>query len=411
MDFKKIVHFILLALYVFSASSRAEIITGPGSLNQATVGTFGEVLTGEMVSDVSLSFSKELNTSYDVTTTVTGDGAAVLSGQSAQVSSTTGTARIASRKSIRYRAGHTGIIRFTASFEGTGTGYAGAFDSGSGFLIKRAANLTTFCYRKTTDTCTGLVDSTASGYTPRAIDWSKLNIFEIQYGYLGVANPALFVYTDKGRENIAVIYTQNRLTDAHSGKPKFPMAVETSGAMKVRTASWQGGTIGPSFMPGSGRPFHIAMNGGTLSAASLKTIANFKCSSTLAEGLEATESRLLYYTFFVDSPSGNNVGTVEFRIYRNATLSGTPSYSNVSSASLMQYDTTATYSSGGIHSSTTWVDWTGSVKGGSADGVINDADKSGLACRADDVFTITAQNVGLATDNVRVRLAFSWEEF
>ena len=34
---------------------------------------------------------------------------------------------------------------------------------------------------------------------------TKLNIFEIQYGYLGVANPVLTIYTNGGRETIAEI--------------------------------------------------------------------------------------------------------------------------------------------------------------------------------------------------------------
>jgi hypothetical protein len=403
----------LLALFFVGADVRAAVVTiGDIDGHTAVVDTFGQLTVAGVVPDVAVSFDSQLNTTYDVNTAVTGDGAATLNTQTAQVASTTGTARIESKARIRYRPGYGGIIRFTASFSGAGTGLAGGFTADTGFFVKRAANVSSFCYRNgATDTCEPIPDETSDGFRTAAINWAKLNIFEIQFGYLGVANPELNIYTDMGRVSIAEIDTINRLTSPHIASPNFPVAIYASGAMTVRSASWQGGTVGPEIVAGDGgRPFHFSGTK-TLSAATLATVANFKLDATRSAAVGNYEARLVQFEFHVDSPSGNNVGTVQFRIYKNATLAGVASYSAVSDGhSIVEYDTTATYSSGGIAAITSHVGWAGSGRSGNAQGKLEDASKLGLVGYPGDIFTITAQNVGTGTDNVVTRVSFNWEE-
>lgn len=405
--------FAFMFLFIPLAAFAGEVKISDGHGHSALVGIFGEVLSGQMVSDVQLSFSNELNTDYDVNTALTGDGAAALVGQTAQASSTTGTARIESKGKIRYRAGHTGIIRFTFSCTGSGTCYGGGFDSDAGFFLKVANGVDSFCYRNSSgDVCDPILQENEDGFRTSTIDYSKLNIFEIKYGYLGVANPELSVYADSGIYRISEIHTQNRLTDAHSGAPVFPIAIETSGAATAKSASWQGGTLGHLFESGFGRPFQGNFTGTLAAAGALDTLVNFKNSTTRSDALTATDARLLTFRFFVDTPSGTNTGTVEFKIWKNATLSGAGSYTAVSDGnSIMEYDTSVDYSSGGTTRLVDWVLWTGSNKGGSTGGDVEDAEKIGLIASPGDVFTITAQNVGIGTDTVTWRLAFNWEEF
>lgn len=379
--------------------------------NSPNIGVFGELQVGNAISDIDLSFDTEANTTYDLTTSVTGDGDVSLVSRTLTASSTSGTARVESKHTTRYRAGHTGYVRFTASFVGAGTGYAGGFDSTTGFFIKKVGTSTSFCYRNVSgDTCEAFYP-VVEGFNTSTIDWTKLNIFEIEYAYLGVADSSLYIYaSERGRTLLHRIHTQGRLTDTHISSPRFPVAVETSGAMTVKTASWNAGTFGPIVETGVGRPFHYASSGAVLSGTNKSTLANFRNMTTFNSLPNKKSARLISFEFFVDAPATGD-GTVEFKIYRNATLSGTPSYTEVSAGnSIVEYDTTATYLSDGFGSLTKWVGYVGANKAGSASATIVDAAKMGLFAHHGDTFTVTAQNVAGNT-GVTVRVAFNWEEF
>lgn len=376
--------------------------------NKPNVGIFGETVVGYNISDINLLFSVEKNSTFDLAETVTGDGVISLNDSLLIVSSTTGTAKIVTRDVTRYRPGHTGIIQFTASFEGNGIGKAGGLDS---FYVKRAAGVSYFCYKHGANEFAYRIPNEIDGFNTNTLDWNSINIFEIEYGYLGVASPSLYTYpVGRGRTLLARIDTQGVIKGTHISDPKFPISFETSGAMTIKAASIAAGTYGNPFEPGIGRPFHFQSNGGALSTTVLKTLGNFYNPITFLGLTNRKVARLISFEFYVDIPA-SGTGTVEFRIFKNATLTGTPSYTAVSANnSIISVDTTAQYASGGFANITRWVSYVGANRGGSAAANVINAAQYGLIARPGDIFTITAQNVAGDTA-VNVRAAFNWEEY
>ena len=386
------------------------LLSGPSG-NKSVIGIFGEQMTGEFVSDIALSFDTEINLTYDLKTSVTGDGAVSNADSFVICTSTSGTAEVSTIKSTRYRAGHTGVIRFTASFTGNGTGYVGGFSADTGFYVKRHGGRSFFGYRNGNKETEVPISGTIDAFNTDSIDYEKLNIFEIQYGYLGVASPILMFYAPgAGRVKIADIRTQGLLFSTHIKSPYFPVSMKSDGAMVVKSSSWAAGYIGTAFEVGQGRPFHFSNGGHTVAGTAITTIGNFRASETYNGNPTRKAARLVSFNFFVDSP-GSGSGVVEFKIIKNATLSGTPSYTDVSAGnSIMQLDSTAAYDSGGIQSETSWVGYISANRSGGTGSTVIDASRVGLVAYPGDVFTITAQNVD-GTSTVIVRTKFNWEEY
>lgn len=374
------------------------------------IGPFGEVLMGHKMDDVVVSFEYPFyNTTYDLqSASLTGDGAASVASSLLTVSSTTGTAKVSSKESVRYRPGHTGFIDMTASFSGAGTGYIGGFDASDGFIIRVINGALSVGYRRS-GVDTFITAANFNGEDISALDLTKINIFRVIFGYLGVANPTFMVKLGKWRV-IHQIPTENTLTTTHVGNPSFPVSVETSGAMSIKSASWNAGTINGSDTWGA-RFFEFG-GSGTLSSTNLLTLTNFRNKTTYKTVSNKVKASLLRYKFFVDSPV-SGTGTVEFKITRNATLSGTPSYTDIDADnSVMEYDTTATYLSGGQN---IFTDWVGYASGTAPSAPTTGGDSSevaqsfGLYLLPGESATITAQNVD-GTSNVTVRAVFNWIE-
>jgi hypothetical protein len=371
--------------------------------NTVTIGGFGELLTGIKHDDIKVSFQYGLNTEFDAKTTLTGDGTATATAGLLTVASSTGTAKVESKDTVRYRAGHTAYADFTASFVGTGTGYAGCFDTNNGFLLRVVNGVASFGYRKAT------VDTWQDITLPSGLDLTKLNIFRVMYGFLGVLDPILMVYLpNKGWQKLSQISTAGVLTTTHTITPNFPITTETSGAMSIGSGSWNAGTFGNGSVVGE-RSFCFA-GSKTLSSTSLATVINFRNKSTYGGIANKVKAQLVAYQFYIDGIAGD--GQIEFKIIKNATLSGTPSYTSIDTTnSIIEYDTTATYSSGGQSKMIRYIGYSSTAKGAGQQGDIEQADRLGLIAYPEDIFTITAQNVGTgSTSNVTVRVVFQWLE-
>jgi len=371
------------------------------------VGIFGEQLSAKLADDISVKFPYGVNTTYDVSTSVTGDGAvASSSGNLCSISSTTGTAQVQSRDAVRYRPGHTARFLFTASFNGTGTGTIGAYNDDSGVWLKYDGGTITAGYRNGgIDTSTTALNGGSAG----SLDWSKINIFEITYGYLGVAPIVISVLdpTEGTFSPLHTFFTPGALTTTHIGTPILPIRMETDGDMEILTASWTGGVMGDGSQIGA-RAF--SWNGEfTLSGTDIGTVVTFENMSTFNSKDNAVKVRLLRYEFFVDKPS-NADGTVQFDIIANPSLTGTPSWTDEETGnSVMRYDTVQQYDSGGKPILTEWVGYSGFHNSGAAGGNVFDAAKIGAVCRPGEQFSILARNVDGST-NVTVRVTFNWEE-
>lgn len=214
--------------------------------NLAFIGPFGQQISDEMISSISVNFADGLlDENFDVKPpALTGDGSATATGGFGQVSSTTGTAVIESRDSVRYSNGRGLFTTFTASFEGGGVGWAGGMDGSSlhdGFPLRYdgSTDALEFGYlREGVFTSPVVVDHVSLG-----LDLTKVNIWVVLTGFLGVANPTLLVKMDTWKV-AGVIKTEGRLDSTHVRLPAFPIAIRSEGDMIVKTGSWHGGTIG-----------------------------------------------------------------------------------------------------------------------------------------------------------------------
>ena len=403
--------------------------------NENFIGVFGEQLAGEMHDDISVQFQYNfLNTGHDVVLpAVTGDGVQQAVNSYAEVSSAaTGTAIIQSKDSIRYRPAHTGVAYFTASFNGaTGTGWAGGTDYTHGFALKynNTTKIASFGYIKS-----GVETGTAGGagfdsdwfgnLSPSKVDWTKLNIFKITFGYLGVASPTLWIKLGKWYV-LHTVDTEGVLDGTHVDTPVFPISIKAENGMTVRTGSWNGGTIGNLSIAGTrgmAFPNVVLIDGtgaekgeATLAGTTVKTMALFRSKPTYKGKANKVKTRLLSYEFVVDVPSGTAIGTVIFQLIGNPTLSGAGTFADIDTDnSVMEVDNAAgtgasvSYVSGGKVLLTTTTQYTGANKGGSTGKASIDAERIGAFAYANDTFAVIAKDV--AGNNVKARIMLNWEE-
>lgn len=374
----------------------------------AVIGTFGELVSAAPHDEISAQFQYSIDTTFDVTTSTSGDGSVSQSGSYAVLSSTTGSCSMQSKDTLRYKPGHTALINFTASFDGAGSGTVGLFDADDGvFLEVENGDIKRVAYRNATSD-TQVLKADFDGEDISGIDWSKINVYRIMFGWLGVAPILIQVMQPSGRFiTIHKFETPGTLTTTHVGNAVIPIRMETSGDMEIRTASWQGANIGNGSLVGA-RPF--SQDGvTTLSGTNVATLVVFENKSTFQSKTNKVKAKLLRYKFKVDG-QGNNEGTVRIQIIGNPVLSGTPSWNDINTASsVMRYDEAQTYSSGGMMQLTDWLGYSSANQGGAAEGSEFDADRLGLVAFPGQQFAIIAQNVN-GSANVNVRWTFNWEE-
>jgi hypothetical protein len=180
-------------------------------------------------------------------------------------------------------------------------------------------------------------------------DPTKLNAFRLNYGWLGVL-PAIFEYYDAGPrawKEFGVISVANTGTEVSTLQPNQPMAAEVgrtsgSGAVTLHTASWSAGRIEQDQAPlPSDREF--ATSNSKTNITTETNILTIKAAATF-QGLE---NHVIDVLDFV-SLATEGTKPVTFYVKRNATLGGSPSYTNRDATnSTMSFDVAGTTVTGG----------------------------------------------------------------
>lgn len=327
--------------------------------NVAFVDAFGQLVCDKMVSSISANFADgRLDEQFDVMPpALTGDGAATAVNGYAQVSSAaTGTAIIESRDSIRYSNGRGYYILMTASFEGSGTGYAGGFDGSTfhdGFALRYdgATDVLEFGYFD----AGVFTDQIEIDHAGLGLELSNLNIFAIIGGFLGVANPTLLVKKDTWKV-AGVIKTEGRIDECHVRIPAFPISIRAENDMIVKTGSIHGGTIGSAEKVqdrGFSYPNQVFTNTGdagnpptavrgrlTLSGTDIATAFILR-SKDLYNGLPNKVKTDVINVSLTVEPSADN-GVVQAMLVGNPTnISPSAVYSDVSPSSVIEIDDNA----------------------------------------------------------------------
>jgi hypothetical protein len=376
------------------------------------VGVFGELQTGEYHEEISCQFQYNISP-FDAVTQVTGDGAVVQENSYAKLSSTTGTSVAYSRNTLRYQPAHTALATFTASFSGAGIGQAGLFDASNGVFLTYNNGAISVSYRNAGVDTT--VASASFNGSISGVDFTKINVFRITYGWLGVAPIAISVMLPDGEfQLIHKFNTAGVLTNTHIGNPVLPIRISTSGAMTIKSGSWSAGNLGNGAKVGARSfsfPIDTNLSGAskTLSGTTLATLVNFRNVDTFNSKSNKVKTSLLRFSFHVDTPNSNVVGVVACQFIANPVLSGTPTWNSVYlNQSVMEYDNIATYGSGGQVVLTEYVGYAGGNKGASIGSFGFDAEQLGLVAYPSDLFSIVAKDS--AGNNVTVRTTLNWEE-
>ena len=187
------------------------------------------------------------------------------------------------------------------------------------------------------------------------------------------------------------------------------MSASTSGAMALKTASWNAGVIGDG-SPVGGRYFPAVVTA-TLTGTAVATMGSFRNKTVYQATANKVKAKALKYSLHVDAPASGS-GTVEFRIIKNATLSGAPSWVDIDTTnSVMEVDSAATYDSGGRDLIYQWVGYASGAGGAAkiAGEELAQVEQVGLFLYPGERVTITAQNVS-GSENVTCRIAWNWIE-
>lgn len=328
--------------------------------NAMMVGHFGQAVTCELESQVSINWAyRRLDFQFDNDVPVTsGDGVANADDGLGTVSSAVlGEAKLDSRNLVRYSNGRGFFAFFTASFVGTGEGWAGPHDDRDGFPIYRngTTNQLQFSYLKE-----GVNTSPLDiPFEELGIDPTKENIYAIIGGFLGVANPTLLVRKDKWIP-AAVIKTEGVLDGKHVDIPAFPIRIHAKNDMVVKSGSWHAGTMGSAekaqdrgfsipndpFTAGGGvNPITEPQGKVTIPANSVRTAIVIRSKLTYNGLPNKIITDVIDWKVDVVAPS-NSGGIAQIQLVGNPIIAGNV-WRDVSVSSVIEFDSFDFTSNGG----------------------------------------------------------------
>jgi len=328
------------------------------------VGIFGEQLATDVKNDILAQFSYG-KSRFDLKTEVVANGGTVaISGDNLLTASTStasnGSAYIESYNSVRYRPGHTVISHFTAMFTDINATdshqWIGVNDGVNGFALGSHDGVPhVMQIRDSVHTHTSYT-SWNGDVDESDINWEKLNIFRITFGYLGVA-PAIFEILDPENgsfKTLHTLYFHNVATETHIQLPYLPisMKVENEGNtsdVKILSGSWQGGVMGLCQDCGS-RGFAYPSSPGT---AAIKTsvgttatvLAGFKSVSTFNSFSNKIRAVLKKFSYTPYNASADTLVTLQ--LVGGTTVTGGTYVDREANESTLQINITATGYTGG----------------------------------------------------------------
>ena len=230
---------------------------GRGAMN----GIFGEALTSDRVDYIAIQFQYNI-APMDVTVSTENGGSATQENSQAVLS--TGTSENASVvmesvRKMRYRPGHDAVIYFTADFTpgiagtyqragifGTENGYYLGFE-GEDFTVslRNEAELEDLHIPQSEFNLDALDGTGESGFI---LHPHFLNIYRINYGWLGIAPIVFEVYGGirKGWIPFHAIDLANQISAVHSGNPVLPIRVELGNGITEQDVVFRTGSMNAS---------------------------------------------------------------------------------------------------------------------------------------------------------------------
>ncbi|NEU05000.1 hypothetical protein [Clostridium senegalense] len=307
------------------------------------------------------TFNYNINSDYIITTTANGgtatqgDSMAILSTSTAN----NGSARIATRKVLRYSPGLGGLARFTAVFTtgvsnsqqiiGLGDDTDGFYFgyNGTDFSILRIQNSTLSWTSQANWNVDKMNGTGPSGMT---LDPTKGNVYTIQFQWLGFGVINYYVTSTTTGQPILVhrIQYPNTAIVPSVYNPSFPLTAKVVNSgntsnVVLKTPSAM------AFCEGDGYSQAIITRNSVSNSVALtiptnQNVLTLLNTSTFASKVNRTRIRLDFVSTSVDGSKA-----VNFKLIRNATFGTTLTYTPINAnTSVIQYSTTQTSATGGI---------------------------------------------------------------
>lgn len=314
------------------------------SLNNANLGTdyaqrqhvnavFGDRWTATRIPDVLVQFQYGLN-EHLVDEETTGTGTITVSDAVCTLSTGAGIGKsvLESHEIVRYQPGFDGYCYFTAAISAGEAGVTqrvGVFDENNGYWIGCEDGVGKMGARTA-----GVDQSHDISYAQLELDLTKLNIYRIGWGWLGVAPVIFEVYLGAGK-GWGVLHIHewsiNKQEVPSTEQPSHHVRVEierTSGTGEetIKTCSWSAGRVGTN------HGFSLPSNIGHVAEAShasvqgeqnLLTIFNVNTYSGVPNKV-VSQLELISLT-----TDGNK--NVKFRLYKGSTLTSSDTFTAVDS--------------------------------------------------------------------------------
>lgn len=318
---------------------------------------FGAVLITELTPKVQIDFPYNINTDIIISTVVdTGDvsqsnSKAVL--QTGTVS--TGSAKIESKRFLKYDAGQAAEVRFTGLFT---TGVAdsiqiiGIGDAADGFYFGyNGVNFGVLRRQNSVDTWVAQTswseDKAVGAETLPNMIWTFGNVFQIRYQWLGFGMITFWVENPATGEFVKVhqIEYANANTNPSIYNPSLPLMAQVTNSgnttnLTLQTSSMAGFVAGKEVLLGPKNSISNTKASVTTTPTNIVTIRN---KTTFASKTNRIVVELDFASYAID---GTKPAIVE--IVKNTTLGGSPSYSDISTnTSVIEYDVAGTTLTGG----------------------------------------------------------------
>lgn len=370
MKFIRIALVLLFIPTILYAEGGIKIQKGYKVSSQPTT-AFGEILVGQLSPQFQGSFEYTVSNTDLNTNTVTNGGTVTQASGMAVVGSSTTTASTAlfqSKQHAKYRPGLGGNSRFTALFtspvaateqymgimDGTGSsaafknGYAVGYD-GTTFGFHRFQNDSkiTIAQASWDDPLDG------TGTSGMIMDQTKINVFEIRYQYLGAGKIQLCIEDDSTGDFVVVhtVLYANNFTEPSTHNPNFHHTMWANNAgttdnIVLKSASYAYFVEGKTSFVELHQPrFGTGIKEKT-TVTTDQPIFTIRNKTTYASKTNFIDIVLQRFSTSIEAASANNQG--KLFLIKNATLGGTPSWSDINTTnSVVEIDTSATTASGG----------------------------------------------------------------
>ncbi len=320
---------------------------------------FGEIITAELTPVMQGDFVYGLNSNL-WTSSVTGSGTATSANQMGVASTTaaaTSSALIQSLRRSKYRAGEGLLTRFTAQFTtgaANSTQLAGMFNSTvDGWFIGYNGTSFGIMYRRNSvdtwiaQSSFNLDKLDGTGVSGVNLDPTKLNIFQINVGYLGTRGAVFSVLSPITGHwvNFHDYSLVNSLTSqTQSINPTMTFGIQATNTTNNTNIVVRSGSVG-MFIVGLRERI-----GSTYGQNNFKSIATTETNVITIRNNSTINGVTNQAQLRVRSLSVATAATVPvvFKLIKNTTLGGVPSYTNIDATnSIAAFDVAGTTVTGG----------------------------------------------------------------